>query len=150
MHEKTIIIVDDDEEILNLFQHFLKEEVREVITLNCALKALEILKFKKIDLVITDILMPQMNGIEFTKKVQQLFPKLPVIVCSEGGSSEARDIVASIVLNKALFFGATYALKKPFNKAGLLKIVSGVLEDRVAELRTEEASVSSSKQKKAS
>ena len=137
MYNKTIIVVDDDEDILNLFKHFLKDEVQEVITLNCAIKALELLKFKKVDLVVTDILMPQMNGIEFTKTVQQLFPDLPVIVCSEGGSTEARDIVASIVMNKAIFFGATYALKKPFNKKQLQRVITAVIEGRIGELHDE-------------
>jgi DNA-binding NtrC family response regulator len=134
MIKKIIIVVDDDEDILNLFKHFLKDEYSEVIVLNCALKALELLRFKKVDLIITDILMPNMNGIEFTKNVQSQFPDLPVLVCSEGGSTEARDIVASIVMNKAIFFGATYALKKPFSKSDLLATTKAIVTGNIEEL----------------
>ena len=137
MLAKTIIIVDDDEDILNLFKHFLKESFNEIVTFNNALEAIEVMKFKKVDLVITDILMPKMNGIEFTKIIHEKFPGLPVLVCSEGGSTEAKDIVASIVMNKALFFGATYALKKPFNKNELIETMTSIIEGRVDELITQ-------------
>jgi CheY-like chemotaxis protein len=78
--------------------------------------------------------MPNMNGIEFTKNVQSQFPDLPVLVCSEGGSTEARDIVASIVMNKAIFFGATYALKKPFSKSDLLATTKAIVTGNIEEL----------------
>jgi len=116
----NILIVDDDEDILMLYRHYLIEEVSQVDCISDPREAIKRLKFKKYDLLITDILMPFLNGIELTKEVHEIYPDLPVLVCSEGGTTEAREIVAGIVLNKAISFGATFALKKPFKKTELL------------------------------
>ena len=88
-------------------------------------------KLQKFDLLLSDVLMPQMNGIELTKKVHDLYPSLPIIVCSEGGSTDAKELVASIVMNKAISFGAVFALKKPFKKATIQEVIKSILEGEI-------------------
>lgn len=133
MEKKSVLVVDDDQDILTLFQYFLKEESLNVDYLANSSEVMNKLKFKKYDLVITDILMPEINGIELTKMIKDSYPSLNVLVCSEGGSTDAKEIVAGIVMNKALNFGAIYALKKPFNKKELLTTLYAVLEGRLPE-----------------
>ncbi len=128
MINKAVLIVDDDIDILNIFKHFLKGEVQEIDTLNDPRKVLNALNYKQYDLVITDILMPGINGIELTKMIRKKYPNLKIVVCSEGGETDAKEIVASIVLNKAIEFGALYALKKPFNKTEVLDAIIPILE----------------------
>ena len=132
--EKSILVVDDDPDILILYKHFLGKEVGSITCLENPLEALERLKIQKFDLVISDILMPQMNGIDLTLKIHSLYPQLPILVCSEGGTTDAKEVVAGIVLKKAVEFGAVFALKKPFKKTELLDIVFAILEKRVDEL----------------
>ncbi len=131
MKEKKILIVDDDPDILNIYKHFLKGIVSEIVTTQDPLEVLELLKLQKFDLLLSDVLMPQMNGIELTKKVHDLYPSLPIIVCSEGGSTDAKELVASIVMNKAISFGAVFALKKPFKKATIQEVIKSILEGEI-------------------
>lgn len=134
MFEKTILVVDDDPDILNLFHHYLKNDVLEIDLVNEPERVMERLQFKKYDLVITDILMPNVNGIDLTKEIKNHYPNLPILVCSEGGTTNAKEIVAGIVLNKAITFGAIFALKKPFKKQELLRVIHAILNGKVQDL----------------
>jgi DNA-binding NtrC family response regulator len=134
MLEKSIIVVDDDHDILNLFHHYLKNNVKEIDLVHDPERVMERLQFKKYDLVVTDILMPKKNGIDLTKEIKSLYPNLPILVCSEGGTTNAKEIVAGIVMNKAITFGAIYALKKPFKKKELLRVIEAILLNKVSEL----------------
>lgn len=135
MHKKSILVVDDDHDMLNLYHHYLKELVEQVDLVFEPETVLERLRFKKYDLVITDILMPKVNGIDLTKDILNEYPKLPVLVCSEGGTTDAREIVAGIVMNKAISFGALHALKKPFKKPELVKVVDSILSGNLDALK---------------
>ena len=132
---KTILVVDDDHDMLNLFHHFLKDQVEQIDLIFEPETVMERLRYKKYDLVITDILMPKINGIDLTKEIKEEYPKLPILVCSEGGTTNARDIVAGIVMNKAISFGALYALAKPFKKEELIKVVTEVLNGNIEKLQ---------------
>ncbi len=134
MLEKSLLVVDDDHDILNLFHHYLKNNVKEIDLVHEPQRVMERLQFKKYDLVVTDILMPKKNGIDLTKEIKSLYPNLPVLVCSEGGTTDAKEIVAGIVMNKAITFGAIYALKKPFKKKELLRVIEAILLNKVSEL----------------
>ncbi|MBT3585055.1 MAG: response regulator [Halobacteriovoraceae bacterium] len=130
---KKILVVDDDVDILNLMFHYLKGDGHEVVIVPDGEQAMERLQMAQFDLVITDILMPGINGIDLTCKIIQAFPDMKVLVVSEGGNSDAKEIVAAIVLNKAVSFGALRALMKPFTKDELLEVVKKVLEGKLDE-----------------
>lgn len=131
---KSLLIVDDDQDILNLFKHYLKESGHEVEFLTEPKEVLDKLKFKKFDLIVTDVLMPSMNGIDLTKLIKAEYPDIKILVCSEGGTTDAREIVAGIVMNKAIDFGALYALKKPFKKKELIDTIEAVLNGDIENL----------------
>ncbi len=135
MHEKNILVIDDDHDMLNLYHHYLKDVVTGIDLVFDPHEVLERLAYKTYHLVITDILMPGINGIDLTKAIHEHYPTLPILVCSEGGTTDAREIVAGIVMNKAISFGAIYALKKPFKKNQLLKVVDALLLDQLDSLK---------------
>lgn len=125
----TILVVDDDLDMLNLYRFFLANAGYNVHTLSNPIAAVEMMEYNQYDLVITDILMPELNGIELTKIIHDKRPSQKILVCSEGGTTDAKEIVASIVLDKAIQFGALEALKKPFTKTELLSKIEAILSD---------------------
>ncbi len=84
-----------------------------------------IVKAGKIDLVITDILMPVMDGIEFIKALKRLSPRTPIIAISGGGGSTP----AAHSLKRAEMLGAEKILFKPFAPPELIDCVRGFLAD---------------------
>tara|TARA_R110002072_G_scaffold64203_6_gene159795 strand:- start:7006 stop:7422 length:417 start_codon:yes stop_codon:yes gene_type:complete len=131
MAEKKILIVDDDPDILNLLRHFLIEKDYQVITTEKAKEVSSIIENEIPDLVISDILMPDINGLLLIKELTHKYKGLKILAMSEGGSSDAKDIVASIVLGQAMHFGAKYAFQKPIEPKEFLKVIDGVLNDKL-------------------
>jgi DNA-binding NtrC family response regulator len=79
---KTILIVDDELAMLKSYGRILRKRPWRVLTADRAERALETLENEVIDLVITDIKMPDTHGIELLSKIRQKHKELPVIVCS--------------------------------------------------------------------
>lgn len=77
---KTILVVDDDESIRNLLTEELKEEGYRVITAPNARDALKIVEQEPLDLVVLDIRMPGMDGLEVLPRILGLKEGLPVIL----------------------------------------------------------------------
>ena len=78
----TILCVDDEETALFLRKAVLQKFGFEVITANSGRRALDILASEQVDLVLSDLLMPEMPGTELAKAVKQRYPNLPVVVVS--------------------------------------------------------------------
>jgi DNA-binding response OmpR family regulator len=77
---KKILLVDDEEGIQFLYQEEFQDEGFEVISAFTGEEALEKFKTESPDLVILDIQMPGMNGIEVLRQMKMMAPKLPVIL----------------------------------------------------------------------
>ncbi|NPA48455.1 MAG: response regulator [Thermodesulfobacteria bacterium] len=77
-----ILIVDDEESIHLLYREELSDEGYEVISAMSGPEALELIEKEKPDLVVLDINMPGMNGLEVLRTIKEKNPKLPVILCS--------------------------------------------------------------------
>ena len=89
MEEKrTILVVDDNASFLELFPLLPEAEQYHVITEKSAESALEVLEDRNVDLIISDVQMPEMNGVELFEKVQDAFPEIPVILMTAFGSTE--------------------------------------------------------------
>lgn len=117
MHSK-ILIVDDDKEIRNLISIYLKNEEMETYEVEGATKALKLLEEKEFDLVILDIMMPDMDGIEACIKIRQE-RNMPIIMLS--AKSEDIDKI------QGLASGADDYLSKPFNPLELIARVKSQL-----------------------
>jgi two-component system sensor histidine kinase ChiS len=127
-----ILLVEDDYDITDFNKKLLEDNHYNVITaLNGAL-ALEILKTQIPDLIITDVMMPVMNGIDLLKEVraQVTTEHIPVIVLSAKASPLTR--------NELLKLGAQAYLTKPFLPEELLNVIAGqllILKRKVDEFR---------------
>jgi len=116
----TILLVDDED--------LLREGVREILEMNGftvieAADGQEALRqfalAEKVDLVISDIVMPNMDGVDFVTKLREMFPDVPILTIS-GGS---RVVSARFGLDSALLSGANASLTKPFTAKQLIEKV---------------------------
>ncbi|MCI5114449.1 MAG: response regulator [Candidatus Electrothrix sp. AW1] len=119
---ERILVVDDDLELLQIHQRVLESLGYQVTvyTDSCEAVAAFQQKTDAFDLVITDMTMPKMSGVEVTKKIIALRPDLPVIICT--GFSELIDE------DKAQEMGARALLMKPLTKKELACAVRKVLD----------------------
>jgi CheY-like chemotaxis protein len=125
---KRILIVDDDEDIRNLMVLYLKDQGVDCVCVDCAIKGLEVLRDEEsFDLIISDVIMPEMNGVEFIQHLAGFYPETKIIICSSGGPSKSNNQSASFLMELALERGASKALKKPFSKSDLLGVVSSLI-----------------------
>ncbi|MCX8118315.1 MAG: response regulator [Desulfobacterota bacterium] len=101
-----ILIVDDERPIQELLLNFLSSTGHECETADNGREALVRLGQRRFDAVVTDVVMPEMNGIELTQEISKRFPDLPVMVMT-GFSDEYSA-------QKAIAAGAREFIKKPF------------------------------------
>ncbi|MCK4888842.1 MAG: sigma-54-dependent Fis family transcriptional regulator, partial [Candidatus Aminicenantes bacterium] len=103
----NVLIVDDDESIRDMLSIVLKDENYNVLTAEDGKKALIHLKKNKINLVISDIKMPDMDGIELLNIIKKKDEKIPVIMIT--GHASTNDAI------EAMKIGAEQYITKPFN-----------------------------------
>lgn len=118
MNKETILVVDDNKEIVYSISELLKYEGYEVLKAYDGMEALSIMGEKKVDLIILDVMMPKMNGLSALMKMRQHF-KTPVIILS--AKTEESDIVSGLSL------GADDYIEKPYKPAELLARVKAHL-----------------------
>ncbi|KJJ41065.1 DeoR faimly transcriptional regulator [Bacillus subtilis] len=116
--ESNILIVDDDKDIRNLISVYLENEGLNTQKAKDAIEALILLEQKEFDLMILDIMMPSMDGIEACMKIRQE-RNLPIIMLS--AKSEDMDKI------QGLAAGADDYLSKPFNPLELIARVKSQL-----------------------
>lgn len=119
-----VLVVDDERMILGVAREIISEFGHRVVVAENAIVALDILSKSPVDLVITDVMMPQMNGIELSREVRQNFPTVHVALMT-GYSSLS-------LLEEAEGMGITECLKKPFKTWELMGIVNRVAATNAA------------------
>jgi CheY-like chemotaxis protein len=117
-----IIVIDDDAVLRQIITLTLEAAGHTVIRCENGKKAVEILSYAHPDLLITDLLMPEMDGIETLRAARQLCPALPILAISGGSHGNPDDY-----LGMAKVFGATETMPKPFRPAELLGVVTRML-----------------------
>ena len=85
-----ILIVDDDETLLKFFKIHLNKFFSRVLVVKNAKEAVETIKEKDIDLILTDIRMPRVDGIQLLKKIRKLDASIPIFLIS-GGMIEVEE-----------------------------------------------------------
>ena len=119
LKKENILIVDDNYDMLELIQRNLKALNFHTYKASSVTEAIDILKYSSIDLLITDLQMPGINGIELIKYVQEHFPKIPKLVITGFPSVDsAIDAVKA---------GAVDYLAKPFTNDELKKAVKNLV-----------------------
>jgi len=124
LKKENILLVDDDIDILELLQRHLKSMDYHTYKAISVKEALYILKDTEIDLLVTDINMPDIDGLQLVKYVAEHFPNMPKLVVT--GFPSVED--ASSVIEH----GATDYLTKPFTKAELEMAVKKALAHKQA------------------
>ncbi|MDM8544345.1 sigma-54 dependent transcriptional regulator [Desulfococcaceae bacterium HSG9] len=116
----TILIVDDEKNYPLVLSAVLEEEGYETLTANSGHEALEILKNSDVDLVLTDMKMPVMDGVELLERIKASEPDLPVIMMTAHGTVE-RAV-------EAIQKGAYNYILKPFDNERLNFYIRRALE----------------------
>jgi DNA-binding NtrC family response regulator len=111
MQPLTILVADDEDSIRSLVQHFLTAAGHTVVLVGNAREAFDHLRRQTFDLVITDVLMPDGDGIDLITELKQVQPKARILAMSGGG----RYLEGSDYLKLASGLGAHTAITKPFN-----------------------------------
>jgi len=120
----SILIVDDEELVLSSLRWMLTLQTDyEVIEANDPRRALEQVKGTSVDVVISDFLMPQMNGIEFLKGVRRLQPEAVRILLTGYGDKEN----AIRAINEV---GLYHYMEKPWDNDALLMVIRNALEEK--------------------
>src|SRR5210317_1392424 len=128
-----ILIIDDEPGVLRVLRKILEGEGHTVTEAPDGEVALRHFEGKPADLVITDIFMPGMDGIEFLVHVRKTFPNALVLAMS-GGGILSRDQA----LSDAALLGADQILQKPFSREEVLEAVDRILASRGEEESDEE------------
>ena len=122
MPESTILIVDDDRTIVRLCQRLLERASYRVITATDPYDGLRVLSQLRVDLLLTDIRMPMMDGFELISQAKHYQPDVPVLVMTGYGSIETAL--------QALPRGVEGLILKPFaSSAELVQAVQRILEE---------------------
>jgi CheY-like chemotaxis protein len=120
---KRILVVDDDPGILSALGRLLTTAGHEVISAENGVDATRRWRELGADLVILDIFMPVMDGLETVAALRAHAPGLPIIVMSGGGAT-GMDLFF-----EAKLLGANWTIAKPFTVAGMMALVNSALTD---------------------
>lgn len=118
MEQETILIVDDEKEIRDLIEIYLKNEGYKILKASTGLEALQIVEAEQVQLIILDVMMPVVNGIDACIKIREQH-NVPIIMLS----AKVEDIDKILGLS----VGADDYLTKPFNPLELIARVKAQL-----------------------
>ncbi|MDY0187499.1 MAG: response regulator [Syntrophus sp. (in: bacteria)] len=119
-----ILIVEDDDELRTVLKEVLEQEGYGVVEASDGRAAMEMQRLTGADLVITDLIMPEMDGIETIMALRKGFPWVKIIAMSGGHRAGPRAF-----LNLAKALGAHRTLHKPFVFQDMLEAVDELLEE---------------------
>jgi DNA-binding NtrC family response regulator len=117
-----VLIVDDELNMRLVLAALLKKEGYAITSAADGLEALQILKSNKMDVVVTDLKMPHLDGMELLRRITEQYPQVPVIIITAHGT------VATAV--EALKRGALDYITKPFELDDLKNIISKAIKTR--------------------
>ena len=118
-----VVIIDDSPSALAITSDFLKQGGYEAFSFLSSREALKFLARTHVDLVVTDIYMPDEDGLEVVLKTRSLCPTIPVIaITAATGDKDLR--------RAAKFLGAAATLQKPFNSEELLQAAAAALSGK--------------------
>ena len=124
---RTVLVIDDDESLRRVTEYRLQEDGYAVLTAADGQAGLDLFQSSPVSLVLTDVRMPKMEGIDLLSRLKAMQPDLPVIVMTAHGT------IASAV--EAMKLGAVDYLTKPFSREQLQTSIQKALQ--LAELKIE-------------
>lgn len=120
--ENTVLVIDDEEKILDIVEHFLENEGYEVLAAQDPEEGIIMAQEEDVDLLILDIMMPEMSGYEVYEVLQEREDTrgIPVLMLT------AQAVIEDTP--KEFFYGLYGFISKPFSKVKLLDEVENILE----------------------
>ncbi|MGC4073096.1 MAG: response regulator [Nibricoccus sp.] len=124
--KRTVLAIDDALTMRKLVSFTLRTAGLEVIEAPDGADAIELLKARTFDLIITDVNMPKLNGIEFTRQARQLpnGKTVPILMLTTESDAEKKNLARAA--------GASGWIVKPFQQEQLLAVVGKVLPGAIA------------------
>ncbi len=123
-----VLVVEDDADIRNLLQIFLREKGFQVKVADCGPAALELLNEEPIDLILSDVRMPGMSGLELLRELKERDPEIQLVLMS--AYSSVTDAVEAIQL------GAADYVEKPIDFRRLERVLQTLFEKRQLQHKT--------------
>ena len=132
VNKKHVLVVDDDSTIRNLLQHVLNDAGLIVTLASDGYEAASIYQTmrgsdREVDMILTDLLMPNKEGLEFISEIRTDNTAIPIIAFSGGGALETENI-----LSFAKGLGANAVFCKPFSLPDLVDSVTNILDGKSA------------------
>jgi len=119
-----ILVIDDDEQVLDMLYESLTREGYDVLKASNGEQGLRLYREKSVDLIITDIIMPEKEGIETIIELRQDFPNVKIIAISGGGRAGTKDY-----LQMAKIFGVQRTFTKPVAREQLLDAIKELIKE---------------------
>jgi DNA-binding response OmpR family regulator len=119
-----ILLIDDDEQVLDMLYESLTREGYDVLRASNGEQGLRLYRQEPVDLIITDIIMPEKEGIETIIELRRDFPDVKIIAMSGGGSIGTKDY-----LHLAKIFGVQRTFTKPVAREQLLDAIKALLKE---------------------
>lgn len=116
---KTILLVDDEMDILDIKKRYLVQAGYQVLVARDGVEGLDLFRKKSVDLIITDIMMPNMDGYDFISEVQYIVPDQPFLFTTAKTSEQDKIYGLSL--------GADDFIAKPFSPRELVLRVNNIL-----------------------
>jgi CheY-like chemotaxis protein len=117
----NILIIDDDALFRGVISRALKAQGHQTVIALDGVDALKTIRHETFDLIITDLFMPNKEGLEVIQEIRALLPVIPILAVSSDGLAGYTSF-----LKVALAFGANAALRKPFSPEQLLESIKGL------------------------
>jgi len=118
-----ILVIEDDLQFREMLVQMLTSDGHQVTMARDGVEALELLSQARPELIITDILLPKMDGIEILMELSRRNSATPVIAMSGG----RRSITSEFNLDSAAMLGVKATLAKPFSRAAVRKAIADAL-----------------------
>lgn len=119
---KRILVIDDDDHVRSMIRYILERTGYEVVEAEDGEVGTRLYRTQPCDLIITDIFMPEKEGLETIRELVRDFPEVKIIAISGGGMTGALSYLAL-----ARSFGALRTIAKPFDRHELLAAVGELL-----------------------
>ena len=115
-----ILVIDDNDEFKKMTCEILKNEGYEVLSASSGKDGVKLCRGQPVDLIVTDLLMPDMDGIETIRELRSTSPDSKVIVVSGGGTAGSGDEYLESV---QVMFDIKHTFSKPFDMDQFLQAV---------------------------
>lgn len=121
-NKNSVLIVDDDEDILYFLDRTIKREYETVDTASNGEEAVDKFQNNNYDLILLDLVMPKMGGLEVLRKIKGRSPETPVVIFSGCGDWYNKNLCKK--------YGADGFIEKPAKTQNILHMINNVINNR--------------------